>query len=645
MLESSSDTYDVSEALKTLENETKKYVKTGNKGLIAETEAKIAKLEELIEIADLSKESTKILKEKLEKINASLEENSQKLLKTKELIKLANEQHKKEAIFSHYQTISQNKEKIKRELDQVVEFFKNQFPTKEQISHNYNLLEQLSIIQSNLNKLTSNDYIETEYHRLHDYFNVDQEISEEVLKEKFKENEELKLISIERVQISKEMESVENKLANDTLLTQKHKMIYILLAFFSLILGISGIVMIVSTFIDFSLFILGLGIALTIAGSVFGVISFTILFTRINKDHQRLVKYKKLEEECDNEKQVLSNRYLELEEKHIKLNQTLKAFVSKYEKINDSLINRIKSDEDYLIELNNISQSYKSYIKLQSEYYVRKEKLANTNDEYQKIKEELNKFTKFYLPNEEPFQALRKIQLSFDQYEALNLRYLNACKELTTFLENNEVDEHHTQNIYNLRELEKEEIELENKIDNLIKDKYSTENMIRNDENKIDNLFEIESQLSIEKDLLIEYKNKYYILTKTIEFLKQAQDKLASNYLGKLRERFKDYVERVVGKKSNFALSTDLDISSEEYGSIKELNYYSSGYYDIITFCARLALIDVLFKNIKPTIILDDPFTNLDKKKLEIALEFVKEIANEYQVIYLICHESRKLGD
>ena len=44
MLESSSDTYDVSEALKTLENETKKYVKTGNKGLIAETEAKIAKL-------------------------------------------------------------------------------------------------------------------------------------------------------------------------------------------------------------------------------------------------------------------------------------------------------------------------------------------------------------------------------------------------------------------------------------------------------------------------------------------------------------------------------------------------------------------------------------------------------------------------
>ena len=97
--------------------------------------------------------------------------------------------------------------------------------------------------------------------------------------------------------------------------------------------------------------------------------------------------------------------------------------------------------------------------------------------------------------------------------------------------------------------------------------------------------------------------------------------------------------------KSNFALSTDLDISSEEYGSIKELNYYSSGYYDIITFCARLALIDVLFKNIKPTIILDDPFTNLDKKKLEIALEFVKEIANEYQVIYLICHESRKLGD
>ena len=163
-------------------------------------------------------------------------------------------------------------------------------------------------------------------------------------------------------------------------------MIYILLAFFSLILDISGIVMIISTFKDFSAFILVLGIILALSGLVFGIISLSIFITRINKDHQILIKYKKLEEECGNEKQALSQRYLELEEKFIKINHSLKTFVSKYEKINDSLINRIKSDEDYLIELNNISQSYKSYSKLQAEYYLRKEKLAKANEDYNLIK-------------------------------------------------------------------------------------------------------------------------------------------------------------------------------------------------------------------------------------------------------------------
>ena len=109
MLEASQDTYDVSEALKSLENETKKYVKTGNKGLIAETESKIAKFEEYLEMADLSKANTKNLKERLEKIVSLLEENNNKLQAIKENIKEANEHYKKEAIFSHYQTLSQNK--------------------------------------------------------------------------------------------------------------------------------------------------------------------------------------------------------------------------------------------------------------------------------------------------------------------------------------------------------------------------------------------------------------------------------------------------------------------------------------------------------------------------------------------------------
>ena len=112
MLQSSTDGADVAEALKKLEGEVKKYVKVGNKGLIPETNAKIAKYEEEIEIAELSKDDAKKLKDNLANIVATLEKYNKRVSIVKEEIKKANEQHKKEAILNHYQSLSQNKEKL-----------------------------------------------------------------------------------------------------------------------------------------------------------------------------------------------------------------------------------------------------------------------------------------------------------------------------------------------------------------------------------------------------------------------------------------------------------------------------------------------------------------------------------------------------
>ena len=643
MLQSSTDGADVAEALKKLEVEVKKYVKVGNKGLIPETNAKIAKYEEEIEIAELSKDDAKKLKENLANIVATLENYNKRLSIVKEEIKKANEQHKKEAILNHYQSLSQNKEKLKREIDQLNEFFKDKIPSKEEISYNYTLLEDLSIVQSKLNKLVGNDYIESEYHRLKNYFSVEQEINEEIIKEKFRENEELKRISIERENISKEMEQAENTLANGTVLTQKHKMIYILLFFFGLVLGIPGVVLLASLFKEFVVTTLIAGILLTIVGFIFGTISLVILITRANQNNQKLTKYKKLEEECNSNIKDLSERFVALEEKCAVLNKTIKDFVTKYEKVNDSLINRLKSDEDYLIELNSINNSYKTYIKLQVEYENRIKQREIVQDEYLQIKNNLEQFTKYYLPKEEPFQALRKIQLNSVQYESLTIRYQNACKELEDFLNNNEVDQKQTDQIYNLHELEKEEMDLEKKIENLINEKYATENKILNDEIKIDNLSDLESQLGLEKSLLEEYKHRHYVLTKTIEFLKASQDKISSSYLGTMQKNFEKYISQVYTNGLNFELNSNLEISGSAYGSSKSLQFYSSGSQDIITFCARLALVDSLFKTVKPTIILDDPFTNLDKDNLSVATDFVRKLNKEFQIIYLICHESRKL--
>ena len=49
-----------------------------------------------------------------------------------------------------------------------------------------------------------------------------------------------------------------------------------------------------------------------------------------------------------------------------------------------------------------------------------------------------------------------------------------------------------------------------------------------------------------------------------------------------------------------------------------------------------------MFREEKPFLILDDPFTNLDDEKLKKARVFLKQLAERYQVIYLTCSEERK---
>ena len=159
----------------------------------------------------------------------------------------------------------------------------------------------------------------------------------------------------------------------------------------------------------------------------------------------------------------------------------------------------------------------------------------------------------------------------------------------------------------------------------------------------IDNIFDIESQLNQEKEALESYNKKYYIISKTIEYLKTAEEKLSGNYLNTMQEHFNKYINKVLANSNQYEFSSELEITTEENGSRKELGFYSTGYQDIVYFCARLALLDTLFKDIKPTLVLDDPFTNLDEEKLNLATNLLKDISKDYQIIYLTCHSSRNV--
>lgn len=141
-------------------------------------------------------------------------------------------------------------------------------------------------------------------------------------------------------------------------------------------------------------------------------------------------------------------------------------------------------------------------------------------------------------------------------------------------------------------------------------------------------------------------KEKYYrgIVQKTKACLEKAKNNLAEKYIGEIRYAFGRYLSVVTGKKIEVLVNQELGYEIHEGGQYRDIKYFSRGYRDLFDICQRLALADALFKDEKPFLILDDPFKNLDDKKMQAANKLLAEIASKYQVIYFVCHTSRKLG-
>lgn len=168
----------------------------------------------------------------------------------------------------------------------------------------------------------------------------------------------------------------------------------------------------------------------------------------------------------------------------------------------------------------------------------------------------------------------------------------------------------------------------ENEMNRLINTEISTEEI----ENEIENL----------EQKLQEMNHKYNILDKTQMYLSEAKEKFSSHYLKGMTQGFEKYLNIINNEKLDTNIDIKLNVKIQEYGEKKEIDYLSTGYRDLIGICMRFALIEALFENENPFIILDDPFVNLDEEKIEKAKQVVQELSKKYQVIYFVCHPCRK---
>ncbi len=137
------------------------------------------------------------------------------------------------------------------------------------------------------------------------------------------------------------------------------------------------------------------------------------------------------------------------------------------------------------------------------------------------------------------------------------------------------------------------------------------------------------------------YTENYKLLTATIDYLKKADENLKVKYRAPLQDSLNKYIKLITEAQLKAQIDIDLNVSIEEVDGTKSTDYYSKGYQNLFEICKRFALTDVLFKGEKPFIVLDDPFYNLDDKKIEQSIKLINSLSKEYQIIYFVCHQSR----
>lgn len=187
--------------------------------------------------------------------------------------------------------------------------------------------------------------------------------------------------------------------------------------------------------------------------------------------------------------------------------------------------------------------------------------------------------------------------------------------------------------------LYQQKVEFEQKCAQVSAKKFNLENEIENRQEELAILQGNKNKLETERTDGLE---KIELLKKTMSFLKMARENVSERFVAPLNENFKHLFEGFKGLEK-VSIDSSLNPWILTSQGAKNAEFLSQGYRDLVVICQRFSLLDKVYKQEKPCIILDDSFVNLDDQNFAMVKPILKELAASYQVLYFSCSESRKI--
>lgn len=282
----------------------------------------------------------------------------------------------------------------------------------------------------------------------------------------------------------------------------------------------------------------------------------------------------------------------------------------------------------------------------------RKEKFDTADSSYWSVFHEICGFLERYgfAPLEDLGLQLSSIRDDVDDYQDALKLHGEAAHELVEFERGTDIimlkEEISEETLPSLEELNQKILELTNRMEdsrNILAGYNKTlEELQKQYDEWEENRLKLEEERGLQKIEQIKYDH----VLKARMYLSLAKESMTAKYAAPILESFSKYYGMLTGNSAeNFHVDANTSVTVDKLGKQRETNTLSVGYRDLIGICLRVALVDAMYREEAPLLIMDDPFTNLDDRKLIAGKKFLEQIAKKYQVIYFTCNNARSIGN
>lgn len=373
-------------------------------------------------------------------------------------------------------------------------------------------------------------------------------------------------------------------------------------------------------------------------------------------NNEELIKYinqyrmfKKYEEKMliriEEKKKILSgNNYDDISRKYKKNNEMIKSLIriSGCKNVNEIIENidnytKIKSEMDVINEkIFDIKKIIESLnLDIQKKEYLLKDKIKIIGVQDIELLD-LDIFIKEYRMKLRKLQELNNNLKSIEKTYSVLIkdRDINEIRESLKELINNQD--------YCSYETE-EEIDKEEKVKS--KELIQCEKDIKDIENKINSrmigkrsLVQIEEDIKKVSDQKDRCKKELTSIDLAMETLKESMNEVRRTVGPALNESVSNiFGDLTDNKYEEIKVDSNYDMLVRSKNNLFKGNYLSNGTYDQLYLSLRIALIELLFKDEKCSLILDDAFVQYDDKRRERALMTIYEKIRG-QILVFTCH-------